>query len=246
VQRGDASIEPLGLGARIRIVATFVALTTTVAVAYEAYAGQAEGVALLAVFGFYVATAGMIIAFATWTAATLGMRSFLWLEPLTGAERLRRMAIWGVGIGVVLSVGNVLLSGGVDPALRPWFWQRIQTPAGTALFAARAAVLEESFFRLFMIPFLVSLAMRTRRPRYRMTLREGRASVRHERPDRPGWAEPAAVLVSSLLFGLAHPANPVAAIVLAPLLSLAFLRGGWESAAIAHFLANWLVFTLLF
>jgi membrane protease YdiL (CAAX protease family) len=55
-----------------------------------------------------------------------------------------------------------------------------------------------------------------------------------------------AVLVSSFLFGLAHPFSPLLAMLLGPTLAVAYLRGGWESAVLAHFIANWIVFAVYF
>jgi len=52
----------------------------------------------------------------------------------------------------------------------------------------------------------------------------------------------AAMLVSALLFGMAHNNNPVAAFMFGLLLGVSFLRGGWESCVTAHFLGNCLLF----
>lgn len=231
--------------------AAAIILTAGIAALYETYTGQASGAALAAVLAFYGLTSGLIIAFSVWNARELGMPSLLVLSGRAPAEQARCLLIYGLGFGLLLAVGSVLLSGGATgdgvPALQPWFWRRIQTPTGVALFAARAAVLEESFFRLFLIPCLVAVVQRTRRPRYRFSMRGGRARIRQEETaGRPAWVVAAAVVASSLMFGLAHPFGPVAAVALAPLLAIAYLRGGWESAVTAHYLANWLVFTFYF
>ena len=48
----------------------------------------------------------------------------------------------------------------------------------------------------------------------------------------------AAMLVSALLFGMAHNNKPVAASMFGLLLGVSFLRGGWESCVTAHFLGT--------
>lgn len=223
-----------------------VALTVAVATGYEVYSGQASGAALLAVAGFYFATVATIMGFAVWTAAELNLPSLLVLQAASIGQRCRTLLLWGAGIGVPLAIASVALTGGSEAALRPWYWQRIQTGAGTALFAARGAMLEELFFRLFLIPLLVSMVQRARAPRYRVRLQDGRARIRRDSAAPAAWVVPAAVVLASVLFGLAHPGNPFAAMTLAPLLALSYLRGGWESAVAAHFVANWLVFFFYF
>lgn len=248
---GGAPAGAPSTSAVVAAAAGAILLTAGVAALYETYTGQAEGGALAAVVAFYGLTSGLIIAFSVWNAHELGMPSFLFLSGRSPAQQAGALLIWGFGVGVLLAIASVLLSGGAAadgaPALQPWFWRRIQTPTGVALFAARAALLEESFFRLFLIPCLVAVVQRTRRPRYRFSMRGGRARIRQEEmAEPPVWVIAAAVVASSLMFGLAHPFGPVAAVALAPLLALSYLRGGWESAVSAHFLANWLVFTFYF
>jgi len=217
-----------------------------VALAYETFTGSLTPATFLTIVGFYVATSGIITSFAVWTASEVGLPSLLVLSPLPARMRWIRWAVYGVGVGLLLCIGSIVLSGGDSVALRPWFWRRIQTPLGTALFSARAALLEETFFRLFMIPFLVSIVVRLRPRKHRLRLQDGAARVitTRPKPSRPTVA--AAVLISSVLFGLAHPFDPVPAMLLAPLLALSYLRGGWESAVTAHMIANLIVFSVYF
>jgi membrane protease YdiL (CAAX protease family) len=56
----------------------------------------------------------------------------------------------------------------------------------------------------------------------------------------------AACVLSSAMFGLAHPFNSIGAAVLAPLLAIAYLWGGWESSVTAHFVANVILFSLYY
>lgn len=242
-------LESAGPGRSLRVraiaVAAAVLATTLVCAAGEIAVEGFDAVALTTIVGFYLATTGIIMAFAVWTAEELQLPGLLVLSSASGRERLARLAIYGLGIGLVLSVGSLLLATEQGAALRPWYWRRIQTPLDSLLFSARAAFLEETFFRLFLIPFLVSLAVRTG-PRYRVRLRNGSLHASRERRRASTPLLLGAVLVSSVLFGLAHPFNPVTAMVLAPLLALAYLGGGWESAVLAHMLSNWLVFSLYF
>ena len=231
---------------RSAAVAAYVTLMVFVALAYETYTGSLTPTTFLPIVGFYIATSGIITTFAVWTANEITLPSLLILSPLPALTRWTRWGIYGVGIGIVLCIGSIMLSSGETVALRPWFWRRIQTPLGTVLFSARAALLEETFFRLFMIPFLVSIVVRMRPHRYQLRLEGGAARAVTMKPKPSRWVIAAAVLISSLLFGLAHPFNPVPAMLLAPLLAVSYLRGGLESAVTAHFIANMILFSVYF
>lgn len=229
------------------LTALAVALTTAVAVSHGILAGRLPTAGVAALVGFYLAVAGIIIAFAVWTANDLGLPTFLLARPLSGRERLARLLLHGVATGLVLSLASVALAGSVEGGvLRPWFWRQIQTPGGVVLLSANAALLEESFFRLFLIPFIVSIAARMQPQRLSVRVQDGRARMTHTRPEPSKWIVFAAVLVSSVLFGLAHVFNPIAAMLLGPFLAHSYLRGGWESAVLAHFVADLVVLGLYF
>ena len=217
-----------------------------VALAYETFTGNLTPATFLTIFGFYIATSGIITTFAVWTAGEIGLPSLLILSPLPARTLWTQWAIYGVGVGLLLCMGSIVLSGGEGVALRPWFWRRIQTPLGTALFSARAALLEETFFRLFMIPFLVSILVRMRPRQHGLRLEGGAARAITTQAQSSRWMVVTAVLISSVLFGVAHPFSPVPAMVLSLLLAVSYLRGGWESAVTAHFIANVIVFSVYF
>ena len=225
-------------GVRMRAAALAVGVTTAIAIAYEALRQDLTAGSALALLLFYGGSTAIIIAFSVWTATDIGLPSLLCLSTLDTRSRLVRWVILGVGLGFVLAGASVLLSGGADSPLQPWFWRRIQTPLGVALFSARAALLEETFFRLFLIPFLVSVALRSRAPRHRLELRSGNARATRAAVVAGPLLILLACTMSSAMFGLAHPFNPVGAVALAPLLAVAYLWGGWESSVTAHFVAN--------
>lgn len=232
---------------RVPLTAGAVLLITAVAAGQDAVSGEIDARALLTIIGFYAATTGIIVAFAVWTAGEVGLPSFLLLQNLSRSQRWIRLLVHGVGMGVLLSLASVALAGsGEAGVLRPWFWRQIQSPAGAAMMAARSALLEESFFRLFLIPFLISVMLRVGRNRYRLRVRHGSAHISETRPEASRWLVLWAVLGSSFLFGLVHVFNPVPAMLLGPFLAYSYLRGGWESAVLAHFVANWLVFVFYF
>lgn len=231
-------------GRRIATVGVVVLLTTTVSVLYEVEQGALTSTSLATVIGFYLATSGIITFFAVHTAEQLGLPSLLMLRSEPAARRWGRLLLWGGGLGLLMSVASSALT--VDPsnsALRPWFLRPVETPWDNFLLSAKAAVLEETFFRLFLIPFLVSMAMRAGRPRFRLRLEDCSAQAEIEPARRARWMVVAALVASALLFGGVHPFNPVPAVVFGTALGMAFLKGGWESAVLAHFLANYLVFS---
>ena len=230
---------------RIRAAAAATVVTAAVAIAYEAFRQGLTMATLAPLLLFYGGSAAVIIAFSVWTAAEIGLPSFLVLSQLPLRERLLRWLLLGVGLGFVLAAASVALSSGAAGP-RPWFWRLIQTPLGATMFSARTALLEETFFRLFLIPFLVSVAMRARPAHYRLRLARGsgRAVQEGRRAGLPTIV--AACVLSSAMFGLAHPFNPLGALVSAPVLACAYLWGGWESAVTAHFLANVILFSFYY
>lgn len=236
-------MQPGGNLRRIVATSAVVLLTTVVSTWYEVEQGRMTTTSLAAIFGFYLVTSGIITFFAVHTAGRLGLPSLLVLRDESAARRWGRLLAWGAGLGVAMSVASGALT--VDPtssALRPWFLRPVETSWDNFLLSAKAALLEETFFRLFLIPFLISLVMGSRRPRVRLRLENGSAQAEIEPVRRARWMVVGALLVSALLFGGVHPFNPVPAVIFGTALGVAYLKGGWESAVLAHFLANYLVF----
>jgi len=186
----------------------------------------------------------LITSFAVWTAARLGLPTSLFLIDLPVSRRWSRFLGYGVGLGILIYLTNraVYLTSTTEP-LRPWYVANIDSHFGLLVLAVRSALLEETFFRLFAIPFVASLVMRAFygwRPRFSLDPR--RAPDPAGSTDPPRFVIVLAVVASALLFGLHHPFYPLPAVIFGLTLGVIYLRAGWESAVVAHFLGNYLLF----
>ncbi|MBU91621.1 MAG: hypothetical protein CL475_04315 [Acidobacteria bacterium] len=180
---------------------------------------------------------------AVWLASSLRLPAFLLLSELSGRQRWRRYFVYGIGGGLLIYLTNSALYLTTESAeFRPAQVYNLDNELKVFALSARAALSEETMYRLFAIPFLVSLGMRFYgwRPRFGFDLLPTKSPTEPVRP--PRIMVLAAMLCSALLFGLAHNNNPVAAFMFGLLLGNSFLRGGWESAVTAHFLGNYLLF----
>ncbi len=188
----------------------------------------------------------IVAAFSVWTATSLGLPSFLLLSPLSSRRKWLRFAVYGIGSGILIYLTNgwyLTIAG--DPIL-PDPVHDLDNHLKVFTLSARAAFSEEMMFRLFAIPFLVSLGMRIYgwRPRFGFG---PELSAQPAAPLRvPRRLVLIALLVSALMFGVAHGTDPVAASMFGLVLGVAFLRGGWESAVTAHFLGNYLLFARIY
>lgn len=185
----------------------------------------------------------IMVGSAVWLASALQLPSFLLLSQLSRHERWLRYLIYGIGGGFFIYLTNGALYLTAETAeFRPAQVYSLDNGLQVFTLSARAALAEETMYRLFAIPFLVSVGMRFYgwRPRFRFKSLSWRAPADAVRP--PQMMVLAAILVSAVLFGMAHTNNPVAASMFGVLLGVSFLRGGWESSVTAHFLGNYLLF----
>ena len=100
-------------------------------------------------------------AFAVWTARSLSLPSFLLLAPISPRRRMFRFAVYGIGSGIFIYLTNgawYLTTAGAR--LQTAGVYDLDTHMEVFALSARAALTEETMFRLFAIPFLVSLGMR--------------------------------------------------------------------------------------
>ncbi|MFQ5742044.1 MAG: type II CAAX prenyl endopeptidase Rce1 family protein [Acidobacteriota bacterium] len=228
---------------RILIVAVAVLLSTATAVLYEVVIDGVALRSLPAIVGVFLAAFSITSYFAVWTASSLGLPTFLLLSPLPSRHKWTRFAVYGVGVGIAISlVNSALYHTAASTPVRPWYADNLDSHLDMLLLSARAGLLEETFYRLFAIPFLVSLGMRFYgwRPRFGFEPARGEPSPPAPRPSKLMIA--GAVILSALLFGFAHRFNPAPAVAFGLILGLVYLKAGWESAVVAHFLGDYLLF----
>ena len=234
---------------RIFWVVTAAVVVSTVAVVVDEVIASPEArlpyvpLMLLVFFSAFTITT----AFAVWTATSLGLPSFLALAPVSPRRRLLRLAVYGIGVGVLiyLTNGAIHLITAAAPFKPPRFVD-LDTHLRVFTLSARAALSEETMFRLFAIPFLVSLGMRFYGWRPRFGFESGPAAPPAEPVSTPRQLVIIALILSAFAFGLSHESNPVAATGFGLLLGISYLRGGWETAVTAHFLGNYLLFAGLY
>ena len=229
---------------RILFVVTVVVLGTAATIAYELNFGRftSRSVPIFAVS--ILGSFALITSFAVWTAARLKLPTSLFFFDLPVSRKWLRFLGYGVGLGILIYLTNraVYLTSTAEP-MRPWYIANIDSQVGLFVLAARSALLEETFFRLFGIPFIASLVMRVLygwRPR--MSLDRKLTSDPVDGMEPPGAVLVLAVVASALLFGLHHPFYPLPAVAFGLTLGVIYLRAGWESAVVAHFLGNYLLF----
>jgi hypothetical protein len=186
-------------------------------------------------------------AFAVWTADSLGLPSFLLLSSLSARQRWWRFAMYGIGAGLLIYLTNgALYLTTAAAAFHPNPVYDPDTHLEVFALSARAAFSEETMFRLFAIPFLVSIGMRFYGWRPSFGFESGPGAPPAQPIRTPRRMVMIAVIVSAFMFGMAHATNPVAASAFGIVLGVAYLRGGWESAVTAHFLGNYLLFAGLY
>jgi len=229
---------------RILFVVAVVFLGTSATVAYELNFGRftprSVPIFVVSILGSFA----LITSFAVWTAARLRLPTSLFFFDLPAGRRWLRFLGYGIGLGIVIYLTNraVYLTSTAEP-MRPWYVANIDSHLGLFVLAARSALLEETFFRLFGIPFIASLVMRAIygwRPR--ISFDRKRLSPPEDGVDTPLLVLVLSVIASALLFGLHHPFYPLPAVAFGLTLGVVYLRAGWESAVVAHFLGNYLLF----
>ena len=139
----------------------------------------------------------------------------------------------GILIGLIYTKQSIPFR--YSPRVPIWI-RLIQSPYDSMIYSLRAAITEELVFRFLLFTGFLYILKRIFQPLIEHGLRMAR------------WIPLLfSILISSLLFGIAHGLFGFSNAFLASLvLCICFVRGGLESAALCHFVADFVFYNLVY
>jgi membrane protease YdiL (CAAX protease family) len=190
-------------------------------------------VELLKDYGLYAPCCFLGLIF----AHKVSFRGFLWNRSDTRAHKAIALLAYGglPGMLIGLAYTRQFIPYRFSPRVPIWI-RLIQSPYDTLIYSLRAAITEELVFRFLLLTGFLYVLTRLFQPLATQGFRAAR------------WIPLVfSVLLSSLLFGVAHGLFGFTNAFLASLvLSVCFLRGGFESAALCHFVADFIFYNLVY
>ena len=219
-------ILALGLGCASALILTFSELNIDKERAFSPYD-------FLQVFSSYSSCVFMSLLFAEKNS----LEYFLFRRKKNWSGRLQTLTIYGGLAGLVIGLCYHRLFNVYRFSHRvPFRVRQIRTLYDSFLLSMSAAVTEELVFRFLLFSSFLYILTRLFKPI--MNLQSGLSR----------WIPVVfSVVFSSLMFGVVHGAYGFLFAFLAGiLLCLIFLRGGLESAILAHFLADFVFFNLTY
>ncbi len=188
---------------------------------------------LLQQYGLYASCCFLALVF----AQKVSFEGLLWKRPESRFSKVLTLLLYGAlpGILIGLVYTKQFLPLRYSPRVPIWI-RLIQSPYDTMIYSLRAAISEELVFRFLLFTGFLYILRRIFQP----LIDHGRAMAR--------WIPLLfSILISSLLFGIAHGLFGFASAFLASLvLCLCFVRGGFESAALCHFIADFVFYNLVY
>ncbi len=166
----------------------------------------------------------------------------IWVSPLIVVanfevkKKLIRVLIFGVVAGILIGIINtIVLKQSVDSDNLPDWLYHFNSVYDTYILSARAAFMEEIIFRLFLFSgiswgalFFLKRIIKIENQRVLLV------------------SIITGIIASSLLFGLMHGSGFLYSSVIGIILCGIFVKGGLESTIIAHFIGNFMSFTIVF
>jgi membrane protease YdiL (CAAX protease family) len=167
----------------------------------------------------------------------IGLECFLLRRSESRWRKLSLLVLYGGAIGVSIGIAyhHVFAPYRFSPRVPLWI-RLIQDAYDSFIYSLRAAVAEELVFRLLLFGGFFYVLKRVFDP----LIRKGYSHVR--------WIPLLfSLILSSLLFGMAHGIYGFASAFLAGLaLCICFLRAGIEGAVLCHFLADFVFYNLTY
>ena len=188
---------------------------------------------LLQQYGLYASCCFLALVF----AQKVSFEGLLWKRSKSRSSKTLDLFAYGAlpGILIGLVYTKQFIPFRYSPLVPIWI-RLIQSPYDTIIYSLRAAITEELVFRFLLFTGFFYILARIFQP----LIEQGRAMAR--------WIPLLfSVLISSLLFGIAHGLFGFASAFLASLiLCLCFVRGGFESVALCHFIADFVFYNLVY
>jgi len=194
---------------------------------------QFSPVNLLQQFGLYASCCFLALVF----AQKVRFEGLLWKRPQSQFSKVLTLLLYGAVPGILIGLVYTRQFIPVRYSPRVPLWIRlIRSPYDSLIYSLRAAICEELVFRFLLFTGFLYILRRIFQP----LVDHGHAIAR--------WIPLLfSILISSLLFGIAHGLFGFASAFLASLvLCLCFVRGGLESAVLCHFIADFVFYNLVY
>ena len=188
---------------------------------------------LLKDYGLYAPCCFLALIF----AQKVSFEGFLYRRSVSRARKTATLLVYGVLPGVLIGLVYTRQFIPFRFSARVPIWIRlIQNPYDALIYSLRAAITEELVFRFLLLTGFLYVLTRLFQPLAHHGFRVAK------------WIPFLfSVLLSSLLFGVAHGLFGFASAFLASLfLSVCFLRGGFESVTLCHFIADFVFYSLVY
>jgi membrane protease YdiL (CAAX protease family) len=211
-------------------------LTSLVTILSDINLSKGQQPSSVANFVFYF----IIFAFCSYAGLFFSSRNgFITLVTsalLSFRKKILHFLLYGVVAGIVIGIINTMvLKLSLDSSNLPEWLNSFNSIKDTFILSARASFMEETIFRLFLFSGITWLSL--------LTLQK---LLKKEKQQLYITSVIIGIVISSILFGLMHGSGFFYSAFMGVLLCIIYYKGGFESAIIAHFLGNFISFSIVF
>lgn len=232
----EQTLETSTLKTRIVLAAIVSVLATVVTVLSDINLLSDEQVATYANSFIYLIVFGVAGFMGIAAAENAGITPFVFNSPIDVRKKITKVLLYGVAAGVLIGIINtIVFKQSVDSNSLPDWLDNFETTYDTLILSARAAFMEETIFRLFLFSAGAWLFLFI----FKRVFKKENSAIFIV-------AVVLGIICSSLLFGLIHGSGFIYSSIMGAFLCVIFYRGSWESAVIAHFLGNFISFSVVF
>jgi len=151
-------------------------------------------------------------------------------------KKILQFLLYGLLGGIVLGcINTVVFKLSLDSSNLPEWLNSFKSIKDTFVLSVRAALMEETIFRLFLFSGITWFSL--------LILHK---LLKKEKHQLFMTSIIIGIVVSSLSFGLMHGSGFLYSSFMGVLLCIIYYKGGFESAIIAHFMGNFISFSIVF